>query len=583
MSEQRVLLGFEVGTKESVTMPFHHAAFIGMTGKAGKTTAIEAASSRAVAFHYRTIGFITKRGEQAFENAKRLPLYFKERSDWQYVESLIEAKLTEDQRYNRAWIIKACRGTHSLRDVWDNVRLLKDKCRKDSLSERVYTVLDAYFELVIPELERYEFSSTLDLKEEGNYVMDLEGMPLAVQAVIIRSVLEQIYERMKKVIVVIPEAWKFIGTTHTPVTLVAQKIVREGYAVEVFLWADSQDIASINPKIRGQIDNWILGRQRYEHEIARSLKAMPIKDKPTKEQIMTLKLGHFYVACEDWIKHVYIWALGVPESVARSVSLGDLKPEYVKNHYLKKSRSEEDEEEMYKEKFEDLEKRYKELRNELTNSKELLEKLRSAKPSADVTELEEKLDTAIEANRVATDTVENLNKKIKELEKKNRWITSEEAKRCDQLEEAHAKLKPYQNLVDALAELMPKTATPSKKVSIINESHPEAIEVSVEQPLLVFKKSQEPLLLTQDTLQGRIIIAYAEGLLPFGKSFMLNNLKKIIETRFAVQDAYPNFHIALAPLVAWGYFEIVQAGKRRDYRVKMDPEEAKKRGLLKEK
>lgn len=573
MSEQRVLLGFEVGTDQCVNMPFHHAAFIGMTGKAGKSTAIDAASSRAVFFGYKTIGFITKRGEQAFKKAKRLPLYFKERSDWQYVESLIEAKLTEDQRYNRAWIIKACRATNSLREVWENVRLLKDKCRKDSLSERVYTVLDAYFELVIPELERYEFSSTLDLKKQGNYVMDLEGMPLAVQAVIIRSVLEQIYERMKKVIVVVPEAWKFIGTTHTPVTLVAQKIVREGYAVQVFLWADSQDIASINPKIRGQIDNWILGRQRYEHEITRSLKAMPIKDKPTKEQIKTLKLGHFYVACEDWIKHVYIWALGVPESVAKSVSLGDLKPEYVKNHYLKKSRSEEDEE-MYKEKFEDIEKRYNKLRKELSNSKELLEKLKSGKPSVDVKDLEEQLEAAGKQ-------VEDMNETMLKQEKKIRWLTTEDAKHVDTIEALHKKLKPYEELVKALAKVMPKTAVVSERAST-DQSHPEAIEVSVEQPPLVFKKSQEPLLLTQDTLQGRIIIAYAEGLLPVGKSFMLKDLKKILETRFAVKDAYPNFHIALSPLVTWGYFEIVQAGKRRDYRLKMDPEEAKKRGLLKE-
>lgn len=577
MSE-RVLLGFEVPTDDPVTMPFHHAAFIGMTGKAGKSTAIDAASSRSVAFGYRTIGFITKRGEQAFSKAKRLPLFFKERSDWQYVESLIEAKLTEDQRYNRAWIIKACRGTRTLREVWDNVRTLKDKARKDSLSERVYTVLDAYFELVIPELERYEFSSTLKLQEENNYAMDLEGMPLAVQAVIIRSVLEEIYEKMKKVIVVVPEAWKFIGTTHTPVTIVAQKIVREGYAVQVFLWADSQDIASINPKIRGQIDNWILGRQRYEHEIDRSLKAMPIKEKPTREQIKTLKLGHFYVACEDWIKHVYIWALGVPESVAKAVSLGDLQPEYVKDNYLKKSRSKKDDEEMvYKEKFENLLKKYEKMRKKLTDSEELVEKLKTAGSPKAVRDLEEQLEQAGKQ-------IEQMNEEMLKQEKKMGiqadLIESQQKElgRLQKIAEATAGLR------EALKALMPQQEVePSPIVQMVDQSHPSTIEVSTVQSPMIVKKIQEPVALDQNTLQGRIAIAYAEGLLPSDKSFTTKSLHEILMNRFAIKEAYANFHNALADFVFWGYFRIVQAGKRRDYQVKMSPEEAREKGLLKEK
>lgn len=507
MSE-RVVIGFEVDTDQQVTIPFHHAGVVGMTGKAGKSTAIDAVSARAVPFGYRIIGFITKRGEQAFSTAKRLPLFFRERSDWQYVESLLEAKITEDQRYNRAWIIKACRGAGTLREVWNNVRHLKEKSRKDSLSERVYTVLDAYFELVIPEIERYEFSSTLDIQEETNYVLDLERMPLAVQAVIIRSVLEEVYQNWEKTIVIVPEAWKFIGTTHTPVTAVAIAIIREGYAVKVFLWCDSQDIASINPKIRGQIDNWILGRQRYEHEIDRTLRAMPTREKPTREQIKTLKLGHFYVACEDWLKHVYVWALGVPESVAKAVAKGDLKPEYVKDNYLKKIRKKGDEEEMYKELLEEEKRKHKETKTELADLKEKFEKLQSIEPSETVKDLKEQLEQAGKQVEDMNKEMLKLEKATKKFEENVQELTKKETERAKQLEAAHEELKKFEVFKKALADLMPQqkiAAEPTKSHQVKNLTVESPLkQITVEDP------TPKEVILSADMSSGKVMFCAIE-------------------------------------------------------------------------
>jgi len=44
---ERILLGFEVGSGESVFLPLHHLAIFGMTQLSGKTTTLEALISRS--------------------------------------------------------------------------------------------------------------------------------------------------------------------------------------------------------------------------------------------------------------------------------------------------------------------------------------------------------------------------------------------------------------------------------------------------------------------------------------------------------------------------------------------------------
>lgn len=492
MSKQ-ILVGHEVPTGKPVYLPFHHAGFTGMTGIAGKTTLQEGAGSRS---GYRVIGFMTKRGERAFRTAKEIPLFFKERSDWQYIESLIEAEMREDQRYNRAWIIKICRNTHGkLREVWKNCKEAKEKARKDSLSERVYTCLDAYFELIIPELERFDFSKKLKFgKEPILYVMNLIGMNEATQAVIIRSVLEELFETEDHIIELLPEAWKFIGKTHTPVTAIAERVIKQGYSIDMFLWIDSQDIASINPVIRGQIDNWILGKQRYEHEIARTLKAIPVKQKPTVLQIQTLKLGHFYVACEDWCSLVYGLPVGVPQEVAIEVAKGLKTPEFVRDHYLK-PKKEEMNDLIYKEKAEKLEKELGNTKNELEKVKRQFKDLRDARS----------LDQEDKVKSLA----ENLKKTRIELKNRGQQIADLKTN-CDSLKKEAEKMADKLKLFKEFQTFMRRIVgtgeitTPAKGKRIALEHHRIAVDLE--------DKGLEEVKMATSNIEGKIIFCALKDL-----------------------------------------------------------------------
>ena len=77
----------------------------GQTQEAGKTTTLEGLISRLEGF--RAIAFVTKRGEGSFGTARRIQPYFKERADWVFVQSILEATMRERMKFERSWIINA--------------------------------------------------------------------------------------------------------------------------------------------------------------------------------------------------------------------------------------------------------------------------------------------------------------------------------------------------------------------------------------------------------------------------------------------------------------------------------------------
>jgi len=366
-TSERILLGFEVPSGEPVHIPLHHLVITGMTQLSGKTTTIEALIHRS---GLRAVVFKTKRGETGFETAGRtLPLYFKERSDWRYVSSLIEATLREKVKFERSWVIRACRGTRTLREVYNRVVDFLESKKLRALDRSVFTNLQAYLELVLPEIERLPTTDKIEIGSGVN-VMDLEVVyhRPEVQALIIRSVMEHILEKERNIVVVVPEAWKFLPQgQNTPVKIFFERFIREGAAIGNYLWVDSQDIAGTDKAPLRQVDNWILGRQREEHEVERTLEAIPLpkSKKPTTLEIRRLNLGHFYAACGDQVRLVYVLPAEIPEEIGRQVAIGKLPPDHVKK-MLDDLRSREEVDEVWRQRYEELEKQFNNLKSETT-------------------------------------------------------------------------------------------------------------------------------------------------------------------------------------------------------------------------
>ena len=466
MTDQ-ILLGFEVPTGNQVYMRLHHTVVTGMTQLSGKTTTLEAIINRS---GLRAIAFKTKRGESGFNSYHEIPPFFRERADWRYVQSILEATMRERMKFERSWIIKASKGASTLKDVYENVVELKKKARKDSLSESVYTVLEEYLKIVIPQIERFTFSKTLELGD-GINVMDLTAMSLEMRSLVIRSVMEHVSDELSNVIIIVPEAWEYLPQGRsTPVKWFAETFIRKGASVGNYLFVDSQDVAGIDKTPLRQCDNWIMGRQREIHEIDR-LRDTIGKNFASEEEIRQLPLGTFFASIGDDLKKVYVLPVGIDEGIGVRVAKGELSPEAVKE--ILKSRVTEENDEMYRELYEkeklareDLEKKFGEVNESLTAA---LKKLNGQEGIVKrFNDAEAALEKVLKQNR-------DYEAKLKEAEKK----TGDLALQLENAERAGEAVEKLKEALTELLEVSPDTASkPDTAVRLNLKSEEVTVQVT---------------------------------------------------------------------------------------------------------
>ncbi len=167
-------------------------------------------------------------------------------------------------------------------------------------------------------------SKTLDIKE-GINIMDLERFKEETQGLIIRSVLNEVLNKEKNTIVIIPEAWKYLPERlNSPVKRPAEAFIRQGATNNNYLWIDSQEITGTSKTILKQVSVWCLGFQREINEIKRTLDQIPLpkKSKPKPEEIATLKVGEFFVATSGFTKKVYAQPSWLNNKTAKLVAIG---------------------------------------------------------------------------------------------------------------------------------------------------------------------------------------------------------------------------------------------------------------------
>lgn len=312
-----VHLGFEVGSGAPVAIPLKHLAVCGQTQEAGKTTTLEALIARS---QLRAVTFVTKRGEGSFTNARRIAPYFREQTDWQFVASILEASRGEKLKFERAWIIRASKGARTLADVQHNVRNSLQTAK--GLSADVYLTLDAYLDQVVPQIAIVKWAPSLELKPGVN-AMDLSGVTIEMQHLVIRSAITWVLEREQGTVVVVPEAWKFIPQGRgTPVKLAAEAFIRQGAALGNYLWLDSQDLGGIEKAILRSVAVWLLGVQREANEIKRTLDNIPASThKPRAADIARLELGQFFACWGPHTVRTYVQPVWLDEKAAYTVAV----------------------------------------------------------------------------------------------------------------------------------------------------------------------------------------------------------------------------------------------------------------------
>jgi hypothetical protein len=315
-----VHLGFEVGTGNSVEIPLRNIAVTGQTQESGKTTTLEALISRA---KVPALAFITKRGEKAFSVGHLAAPYFRDRADWQFVASLLDATLQEKNKFLRPWIMKICRHTQTLADVQREVRKALETAK--GINEGVYTQLDAYLDLIVPDIKRANLADSMLLRK-GLNVMDLTAYSTPMQMLFVQSAIDWILNHETQTVTVIPEAWEFIPEGKgSPVKNSAVALVRKGSGIGNHIWIDSQDMAGVDKTILRGCPVWLIGVQREANEIKRNLANIPagIK-KPSAADIAGLKRGQFYACWGDHAVKTYVQPAWMSTAEAIAIATGVL-------------------------------------------------------------------------------------------------------------------------------------------------------------------------------------------------------------------------------------------------------------------
>ncbi len=323
-----IKLGYEIETAKEVGIKNSHLIVTGLTQEAGKTTTLEALIKRS---GKRAIVFKTKIGEKSFLEGTIIPPYFKDKSDWQFVQGLIEATIKEKMRtFERAKIIQLCKKTSgkSLLEFKKKVdeRLLE---KINGFEMDILTNIQAYLEIVLPKLQSINFSKELILSD-GLNIIDLErfSRDSEVQSLIIRSVLEEVLYNFKDVIVVIPEAWKFAPQGRgNPCKQAMEEFIRQGATNNNFIWIDSQDMSNVDKIPLKQISTWIMGYQSEINEVKHTIAQIPLppKSKPKPEDIQSLGKGIFYLSTREKTQKVYVQPYWLDDENAKKVALGELK------------------------------------------------------------------------------------------------------------------------------------------------------------------------------------------------------------------------------------------------------------------
>lgn len=328
-SNSEVHLGYEVGTGRQVLIPVAHMCVVGQTQASGKTTTLEALASRLE--EHTVLAFVTKRGEGSFigDTADVQP-YFRDRADWQFVDGLLEAQLREKNKFLRPWIMKICRTTKTLADVHEQVK--KNLKKAKGLNEGVYTQLDEYLNLIVPEIGRTRLSRHLTLTDHRLNVMQLGSFQTPMQMLFVQSAVDYVNENRGGTIVVVPEAWEFIPEGKgSPVKQAAVTLVRKGAGIQNFIWVDSQDTAGMSKEILRGCTVWLLGVQREANEIKRNLSNIPAGvAKPKPADIAQLGKGEFFACWKNQVVRVYVQPAWMKEGEAIGIATRTLPIESVK-------------------------------------------------------------------------------------------------------------------------------------------------------------------------------------------------------------------------------------------------------------
>jgi len=353
-----VKVGFEKGSGDPVEVRLMHTVIAGIT-RSGKSETTQALIQRSG--ETRFLIFDVKDPRDYKGVGVDVPIYVQEKTDPLMLKRLLESQSHLSLKFEFPELIRVCKHEDTWHGILDGINQSLEEGRHPIVENKLL-VLQHLLRKLVSELEETPISDRLELKSRVN-VMDLSRVSRELQQLAVHSTLKWVLEHERDLVIVLDEAHRFVPEQGSNASKeIVTQVIREGGAKGLWMWIVDQTITGVDKQVLKQCWIWILGKQRELNEAKRTLQQIPFRTGLTEKDIMRLAVGHFVVCTDDFAKIVYVWPSWLPEDVAVKVACGEVSVEEAINFKSRLWR--EDEELVWKEKYESLEERYKQLEKE---------------------------------------------------------------------------------------------------------------------------------------------------------------------------------------------------------------------------
>lgn len=327
-SKDTIFIGYEVATAKKIAIEMFHTLITGQTQKSGKTTLLRAMASRAVEKGYKVLVFDTKTNYSDFQGfGNEIPICLRQTTDPMTIIGLLESIWGRKISDKYATLIRVSENAKTFEDVIRNAEALEEKSKVGFVRDACRVLIDLMNRLVEQTRGR-ETTAKLSLPNDINR-MTINNFALEGQQMIVKTAFEDGLHQ-KKLVIILDEAFKFLPQKYRSACGKAiQEFVTQGAITGTYLWMATQFLATTSKDSMKAMSVKILGRQDHDTECQHTLDIIPKTGelKLVHSFIMRLKLGHFLVIADDWVKHVYMVPQYADKDQAKEVAKGNRAPE----------------------------------------------------------------------------------------------------------------------------------------------------------------------------------------------------------------------------------------------------------------
>lgn len=294
-----------------VEITVHHTGVFGQTG-VGKTKLLKYMMEQARAEGFSVLIFDSKVTGPEFEGmGAELPFYLEESTDPDVFRSLLEGMRTRGkgnmERY-RGGFIEVCQDTKTFEEVGHNLKLKLADSKIRGYTKSMYSEIFYDYGRLIKLLEGENFAHirSINFRQPVSRVPTYRLPNLALQGLVVRSMVEALLKTERKLIILVDEAPNFVNQKkYNPAKDALQLLDAQGRSKEIFGWYSGQTITGFDKANMKNLWYWIMGREMEKNE-AKDVFDTQTSKALSVDQIKRMKVREFIVSTPDFAKVVMV-------------------------------------------------------------------------------------------------------------------------------------------------------------------------------------------------------------------------------------------------------------------------------------